>query len=115
MVARYSGSRASLLGAQIVNGFAGTHLVIVADEAGTAYPASYGGSISQGAIVYSANIDLRVTANKTASTALTHPQPGYLRADTEYAFPISTGVSYLSFTAKAEATAELTWVLGQGA
>ena len=110
MAVKNSAGRASILGAQIVDDFQGTTLVIVEGEPGTAYKAVN----SIGAIVYSPNVALLMVADKSASTALTNPQSGRFRADTEYGFPINSGLGYLSFTATAAATAEITWVLGAG-
>ncbi len=110
MAVRNSGGRASILGAQIVDDFQGTTMVLVADEPGTAYK----GVNSIGAIVYSPNIPFRMVGDKSASTALTHPQPGYFRPDTEYAFAINSGLGYLSLFATVASTAEITWVLGAG-
>ena len=110
MAVRSSGGRASILGAQMVDGFQGTTLVIVADESGTAYKAVN----SIGAIIYSPNISIRMVADKEAGTTIVHPQPGYFRADTEYAFAINPGLGYLALMATAAATAQITWVLGAG-
>lgn len=108
---RPSGGRANILAAQSVYDFQGTTLVIVAGEAGTAYKPA--GAI--GAMVYSPNIDLRIRHDAPASTALTNPQSGHLRAVQENTFSLNPGVNYISLTAIAAATAVISWVMGAGA
>ncbi len=107
---RPSGGRATVLGAQSVMDWHGTTLVIVLGEPGTANVPS--GNI--GAIIYSPNVALRIRHNASASTALTGPESGRLRADTEYAFNLNPGVTYISLTALSAATAEINWIKGAG-
>ena len=115
MATQITAGRASILGAQVVNDIYGTAMVLVAGtveaDAGSAYvPAG-----CMGAMVFSPNVDIRIRCGNHASTALTVPQSGYLRADTEYALALNPAITFISMFSAAGGTPQISWVIGAGA
>ena len=105
--------RASILGAQVVKDVYGTAMVLSAGTppAGSAFVPTG----CMGAIIYSLNVDMRIRCGNHASTALTNPMSGYLRANTEYSLPLNPAVNFISMVAPVPGTAQISWILGAGA
>jgi len=114
MATKITAGRAQILASQTVSDIQGTMAVLAA---GSNPVACYTPVGAVGVLLYITNSSARMRYCQTASTALTAPQSGYLRANTEYSFTLnpSSGTAWISLLANVASTAQVSWILGAGA